>query len=297
MNIHRNYTRSVEPSKRQPRLLAFLRAIYQAWVSERPGQLAAALAYFGLFSIAPMIYLAFTIANVILNQAGERAQFHYRIKDAFGPDATLILQQAVESLGEQASGGSILVTAASTLALLFAASGMFFQIQYALNSIFKVLPAKDHQTQAFILQRLFSFFMVLGFGLLLVFSALVNIFVAWFGSMLGDFTGMQLVLPVLDVLALFGLITLSFALVYRFLPNTAIKWGDVWPGAALSAAFILLAASLLRIYLSTGRIGSAFEAAGAFAIILIVINIFAQIFLFGALFTREYINWFGSKRK
>jgi membrane protein len=297
MNIHRNYTRSVEPSKRQPRLLAFLRAIYQAWVSERPGQLAAALAYFGLFSIAPMIYLAFTIANVILNQAGERAQFHYRIKDAFGPDATLILQQAVESLGEQASGGSILVTAASTLALLFAASGMFFQIQYALNSIFKVLPAKDHQTQAFILQRLFSFFMVLGLGLLLVFSALVNIFVAWFGSMLGDFTGMQLVLPVLDVLALFGLITLSFALVYRFLPNTAIKWGDVWPGAALSAAFILLAASLLRIYLSTGRIGSAFEAAGAFAIILIVINIFAQIFLFGALFTREYINWFGSKRK
>jgi membrane protein len=297
MNIHRNYTRSVEPSKRQPRLLAFLRAIYQAWVSERPGQLAAALAYFGLFSIAPMIYLAFTIANVILNQAGERAQFHYRIKDAFGPDATLILQQAVESLGEQASGGSILVTAASTLALLFAASGMFFQIQYALNSIFKVLPAKDHQTQAFILQRLFSFFMVLGLGLLLVFSALVNIFVAWFGSMLGDFTGMQLVLPVLDVLALFGLITLSFALVYRFLPNTAIKWGDVWPGAALSAVFILLAASLLRIYLSTGRIGSAFEAAGAFAIILIVINIFAQIFLFGALFTREYINWFGSKRK
>jgi membrane protein len=297
MNNHRNYTRSVDSSKRQPRLLAFLRAIYQAWVSERPGQLAAALAYFGLFSIAPMIYLAFTIANVILNQAGERAQFHYRIKDAFGPDATLILQQAVESLGEQASGGSILITAASTLALLFAASGMFFQIQYALNSIFKVLPAKDHQTQAFILQRLFSFFMVLGFGLLLVFSALVNIFVAWFGSMLGDFTGMQLVLPVLDVLALFGLITLSFALVYRFLPNTAIKWGDVWPGAALSAAFILLAASLLRIYLSTGRIGSAFEAAGAFAIILIVINIFAQIFLFGALFTREYINWFGSKRK
>jgi membrane protein len=297
MNNHRNYTRSVDSSKRQPRLLAFLRAIYQAWVSERPGQLAAALAYFGLFSIAPMIYLAVTIANVILNQAGERAQFHNRIKDAFGPDATLIIQQAVESLGEQASGGSMLVTAVSSLALLFAASGMFFQIQYALNSIFKVPPAKDHQTQALILQRLFSFFMVLGLGLLLVFSALVNLFVAWFGSMLGDFTGMQLVLPVLDVLALFGLITLSFALVYRFLPNTAIKWRDVWPGAALSAAFILLAASLLRIYLSRGSIGSAFEAAGAFAIILIVINIFAQIFLFGALFTREYINWFGSKRK
>jgi membrane protein len=297
MNNHQNYTRSVEPSKRQSRLLAFLRAIYQAWVSERPGQLAAALAYFGLFSIAPMIYLAITIANVILNQAGERAQFHYRIKDAFGPDATLIIQQAVESLGEQASSGSILVTVISSLALLFAASGMFFQIQFALNSIFKVPPAKDHHTQALILQRLFSFFMVLGLGLLLVFSALINIFVAWFGSMLDDFTGMQLVLPVLDVLALFGLITLSFALVYRFLPNTVIKWGDVWPGAALSAALILLAASLLRIYLSTGRIGSAFEAAGAFAIILIVINIFAQIFLFGALFTREYMNWFGSKRK
>jgi membrane protein len=297
MNNHQNSTRPVDTKKRQPRLLAFLQAIYQAWVSERPVQLAAALAYFSLFSIAPLIYLAFTIANMILNQAGERAQFHNRIKDAFGPEATLIIQQAVESLGEHASGGSTLVTVVSSVALLFAASGMFFQIQYALNSIFKVPPVKDHPTKVLILQRLFSFFMVLGLGLLLVFSALVKIFVAWFGSLLGDYTGMQLVLPVLDVLALFGLITLTFAMVYRFLPNTEIKWRDVWPGAALSAAFVLLASSLLRVYFSSGHTGSAFEAAGAFAIILIVINIFAQIFLFGALFTREYIHWFGSKRK
>lgn len=297
MNSRQNYTRSTGASKRQTLVLAFIRAIYQAWVSERPAQMAAALAYFGLFSIAPMIYLAFTIANAILDQAGERAQFYNRLRVAFGPDATLMIQQAVESLGEKASGGSILATVVSSLALLFAASGMFFQIQFALNSVFKVPPAKDHQTKVFILQRLFSFFMVLGLGLLLVFAAFVNIFVAWFGSLLGEFTGIQLALPVLDVLALFGLITLSFALIYKFLPNTAIQWWDVWPGAALSAVLVLLAGVLLGVYFSMGHIGSAFEAAGAFAVILIVTNIFAQIFLFGALFSREYMNWFGSKQK
>lgn len=283
----------MDTTKKQPQVSSLLRGIYQAWVSERPAQLAAALAYFGLFSIAPMILMAFTIANMLLDEIGERSQFYQRLEVALGAEATQLIQDAVQGLGERLAGGSSLVTLVSFLALLFAASGMFFQIQFALNSIFKTPPARDHHTKAFILQRLFSFLMVLGVGLLVILAAVVNIIVNWFGSLIGELTGMARTLPVLDTAALWGLITLSFALVYKILPEARIGWRDVWPGAALAAGLVLMASALLGNYFSIGGIGSAFEAAGTFAVILIAINIFAQIFLFGALFTREYMVWFG----
>ena len=281
----------------QPRIFDFLRAIYRAWISERPGQLAAALAYFGLFSMAPIIFIAFTIANLVFKQVAEYSRFYERLAIALGPEAAGAIQSSVNSLGDKAFGGSTLVTVISILALLYAASGMFFQIQFALDSIFKTQSSERGQTRQFIVQRLFSFLMVLGVSLLVIVATITNIAISWFGSFLGNITGAGRALAVLDWLTLFGLIALAFALLYKILPNAKITWRDVWPGAALAAAVVLLAGIILGIYFRIGGVGSAFEIAGTIAVILIAFNIFAQIFLFGALFTREYARWYGSRKR
>jgi membrane protein len=275
----------------------FLRAIYHAWITERPGQMAAALAYFGLFSIAPIIFIGFTIAELVINQVAQYSHFYVRLETALGAEAAQWIQDSVMALGERTFGGSTLVTVISILALLLAASGMFFQIQFALNTIFKASPVERDQTKTFILQRLFSFLMVLAVGILLILASLLNVAISWFGSLLGDITGAGRALAILDFLSLFGLITLSIAIIYKILPNASIAWRDVWPGAALAALISLLAGMLLGIYFRIGGIGSAFEAAGTAAVILIATNILAQIFLFGALFTREYAHWYGSGKQ
>lgn len=278
-------------------LFDFLRTLYDAWISERPGQLAAAIAYYGLFSIAPIIFIGYTIASPVIKQMAEYSLFYVRLEIALGPETTKLIQDSVEALEGKTIGGSALVSIVSFMALLFAASGMFFQIQFALNSIFKVQDADRNHTRTFILQRLFSFLMVIGVGLLAILAALLNFVIAWLGSLLGDLSGTGATLFVLDGLTMFALITLAFALIYKILPDANISWRDVWLGAAVAALLALLAGALLGIYFRYGRVGSAFEAAGSFAVILIAINIFAQVFLFGALFTREYALQYGSGKK
>ena len=278
-------------------LFDFFRTLYEAWISERPGQLAAAIAYYGLFSIAPIIFIGYTIASPVIKQLTEYSYFYVRLENALGPEVAKSIRDSVETLGGEAIGGSALVSTISFLALLFAASGMFFQIQFALNSIFKVPPASQDRTRAFILQRLFSFLMVIGVGLLAILAALLNFVIAWLGSLLEDLTGMGATLFVMNGLTMFALITLAFALIYKILPDADIYWRDVWLGATIAALLALLAGALLGNYFRYGSVGSAFEAAGSFAVILIAINIFAQIFLFGALFTREYALRYGSGKK
>jgi len=259
--------------------------------------MAAALAYFGLFSIAPILFIAYSIASLVIKQVAEYSHFYQRLELALGAEAAKWIQDSVVALGERTFGGSTLVTIISIVALLFAASGMFFQIQFSLNTIFKSPPVKRDQTKTFILQRLFSFLMVLGVGLLLILASILNVAINWFGSLLGDITGAGQALAIIDFLTLFGLITISFAIIYKILPNADIAWRDVWPGAALAAVVSLLAGMLLGIYFRFGGVGSAFEAAGTVTVILIATNILAQIFLFGALFTREYAQWYGSGKQ
>ena len=274
----------------------FLQTLYEAWISERPSQMAAALAYFGLFSIAPILFLAFTLANLFLKQV-EYGQFLDRVEFTLGLDTAIWIEDSVRALNEKTFGGSTLVTIISFLALLFAASGMFFQIQFALNSIFKVSDIDRDKTKTFILQRLFSFLMVIGVGLLLILMSILNVAITWFGSLLGDITGVGQALALINWLMLFGIIMFSLALIYKILPDRKFTWRDVWPGSALAAVLVLLAGMLLGFYFRIGKIGSAFEAAGTIAIILIAFNIFSQIFLFGALFIREYALNYGSGKK
>jgi len=274
----------------------FLAEVYAIWISERPGQLAAALAYFGMFSIAPVIYIAFTIAGIFIDQFSAADQVYIQLQNLFGQQVADLIRDLVLTISNANQGGSFWTSLISFLALFFAASGLFIQIQYALNMIWKVPPPQKGYTQAVIRKRLFSFVMVIGVGLLLILATLVNVGLAWFGSLIEFLFGLTPTYATLTWAVTFGLIVLSFGLLYKVLPDVRIAWRHVWPGALVAAFLVLVGGMLATLYFASGLAGSAFEAAGAVAVLLLVIYYAAQIFLLGAVITRVWAALQGSKQ-
>lgn len=277
--------------KTRPSVKEFLKELYRIWAIERPGQLAAALAYYGMFAFAPVIFIAFWVAGLFIDQLSAANQFYARLENLFGSEVTEMIQQSVEAISSTTTESSIIATLISVIALLLAASGLFYQLQFALNKIWGVPPPERGQTAGLIRQRLFSFLMVIGVGLMLILATLVNVVLSWFGSLFDLGSSM----PVLNILGFLGIATLAFALIFKILPEAEINWHDVWIGALVTAVLVALALFIFGLYLSSGAIGSAFEAAGAFAVLLIGIYTIAQVFLFGAMFTRVFAEMYGSK--
>ena len=260
-------------------------------MKERPGQLAAALAYYGMFAFAPVIFIMFWFAGLFLDQISAADQFYQRLELLLGPEVTLFIQDSVEAIGQATGESSVIATLVSVGALLMAASGLFYQLLFALNKIWNLPDPERGQTSGMIRQRLFSFLMVIGIGLLFVVATLANVIITWFGSLFE----LNPSLPVLNILVFLGLSTLAFALIYKILPETHIRWRDVWIGAFVTSILVAVAVFLFGAYLNRGNIGNAFEAAGAFAVLLIGIYTIAQVFLFGAMFTRVYSETYGSR--
>lgn len=277
--------------KTRPSLKEFAKELYRIWATERPGQLAAALAYYGMFAFAPVIFISFWVAGIFIDQLSAANQFYIRLENLLGPEVAEMIQESVEAIASTTTGSSVIATLISLVALLLAASGLFYQLQFALNKIWGVPLPERGQTAGLIRQRLFSFLMVIGVGLMLILASVVNVVISWFGSLFSLSPSM----PVLNVLGFLGIATLAFALIYKILPEAEITWHDVWIGAIVTAVLISLALFIFGAYLSRGNVGSAFEAAGAFAVLLIGIYTIAQVFLFGAMFTRVFAAMYGSK--
>ncbi len=274
-----------------PTIKTFIKEIYNSWITDRPARLAAGLAYYGMFAFAPVIFIMFWVAGLFLDQISAADQFFARMDSLFGSEVSVFLQDSVEAIGQSTSESSIIATLISVGALLLAASGLFYQLLFALNKIWGVPVPERGQTGGMIRQRLFSFLMVIGVGLLFVLGTLVNVVITWFGCLLELSPSM----PLLSILGFLGLTTLAFALIYKILPEAHIRWRDVWIGALVTAILVAVALFLFGAYLNRGNIGNAFEAAGAFAVLLIGIYTIAQVFLFGAMFTRVYAAMYGSR--
>ncbi len=276
--------------RKRPSIIEFAKELYRIWATERPGQLAAALAYYGMFAFAPVIFIAFWVASFFINQFSADL-FFTRMEALLGPEVTIFIQDSVNAIAETTTGSSIIATLISVVALLLAASGLFYQLIFALNKVWGVPQPEQGQTSGLIRQRLFSFLMVIGVGLLFILATMANVIISWFGSLFG----LDSTMPVISAVAVLGIATVAFALIYKILPAAEISWRDVWIGAFVTAMLVIIAVIIFGAYLSLGNVGSAFEAAGAFAVLLIGIYTIAQVFLFGAMFTRVYAEMYGSK--
>lgn len=280
-----------------PSLKVFIREIYQIWISEKPNQLAAALAYFGMFSFAAVIYIAYQIAGIFINEATAAERFYTRIEAVLGSETASFIQDSVSAISASNQGGSLIISAVSLISLLLAAMGLFLQLKYVLNRIWGVPLIQRGQKLALLRQRLFAFLMVIALGLLVILATVVNVAFAWLGSIVKDFIGGSNLLSALNVLALLGVIVLANAFIYKVLPDVNLAWRDVWPGSVAATILMALGGLVIGLYFRFGGIHSAFQAAGAFAVLMIAIYYFAQIFLFGAIITRVYAQRYGSMRE
>ena len=230
-----------QPKSRESKLVVFGKEIYGIWISERPTQFAAALAYYAIFSFVPLIYIAFAITELVIERLSVEEQFYAQIADLLGTEIAQALQEAVASLAQRTAGDTTLTTVIGFVALAFTASLAFFQLQHALNTIWKVPPPSRGQTRVYILNRLLALAMVLGVALLLIISAVANLLVSLVNAQVewGGFVS------TVNFFGLAGLAALTFALIYKVLPNAKVAWRHVWVGAGVAALLLTAGLSLV----------------------------------------------------
>jgi membrane protein len=272
-------------------LIAFVKELYQTYIGERPSQLGAGLAYYAMFATAPVVYIAITIAGIFLDELAVAEKFFAQVAQVMGDETAEFLKSMVASVAIDPTSGAPLTSVIGFLALLVAASSIFFYLQYALNAVWKVPPPKRGATTSMLRNKLITFVLVIGVGLLLVVAAAMNIILTLITNFfdIGNW-------GIINFAGMIALGTVAFAIIYKVLPNTKIAWRDVWVGSLVTALLIAVGGWGLGIYLANSSITSAFEAAGTTAVFLISVFFFAQLFLFGAVFTRVYTSVFGSKK-
>lgn len=266
-----------------------------AWIDDKAFRMSAALAYYSVFSMAPLLLIAIGIAGMVFGEKAARGEVLDQVRDTVGDQTAAAIEQLLANAGQ--GGGSTWATVVGLALLLFGASGVFIELQDALNTIWKVMPRPGRAVWDIVRQRLLSFSVILAGGFLLLVSLVLSAGLEAAGSFLqskvalpggvGLWQGLNFALS-------FGLITLLFALIYRLLPDAEIAWRDVWVGA-LATAFLFTAGKYaVGLYLGHSTLTSAFGAAGSVILVLSWVYYSSLILLFGAEFTRVYAKHNGS---
>lgn len=267
---------------RKKGLIGFIQEISSAWTRERHTVIAAGLAYYSMFAIAPIIYVSLTIAGIFVDQLALADQIFQRITSFLGPEITGYIQDAVVKLSSPNSSYPVLGTIISFIAIVYAASGLFYQLQYSLNMVWKIPTPEKKLGLVLLKQRLISLVMVGASGVLLILAFMVFGILAWLESHLNLGNNLTIANP----LAAWGLISLSFSLIYKYIPDTPVHWRNVLPGAVIAGALITLILILFSVFFRMGSFSSAFAATSAVVLVLIGMNLFANIFLLGAVVGR-----------
>jgi membrane protein len=275
-------------------LWQFLKTTINEWVEAEPFQLAAALSYYTLFSLAPLLLIAIGVAGFVFGREAAQNQIVETLQGMIGQDSAQSVQEMIQASNEKPKTGMI-STIIGFVALLFGAGGVVGQLQTSLNKIWEVTPKPGQGIWGFLRQRFFSFAMVLAIGFLLLVSLVVTAVLSSFTGMLSSFLGdATFVAHAIDILVSFGFVTLLFALIYKYVPDVEIQWRDVWVGAALTSILFTIGKYLIGLYIGTSGVGSTFGAAGSLITILVWVYYSSLIFFLGAEFTRVYATQYGS---
>jgi membrane protein len=256
---------------------------------------AAALAYYTIFSIAPLLLIAIAIAGLVFGRSQAQAAIVDQLRQLFGAAGGKAIEDMLTNAAKPKSGTLALIIGFVTL--LFGAAGVFGQLKQALNVIWNVEQKKTGGIAAMIKQRFLSFAMVLGVGFLLLVSLVIDAAIASIGKYASShLPGGQFLWQALQLIVSFGVITVLFAMIFRFLPDIRIEWHDVWFGAAFTSLLFVLGKFALGLYLGRKSVGSAYGAAGSLVVLLLWIYWSASILFFGAEFTQVYAKKHGSMR-
>ncbi|HEX2994580.1 MAG TPA: YihY/virulence factor BrkB family protein [Anaerolineales bacterium] len=279
-------------------MFALLKETIREWSEDGASRLAAALAYYTTFSLAPLLVLVIAIAGLIGGQEAAQSQTMAQVQDLLGPQGGEFVQSMIENASRPATG--VTATIIGVVTLLFGALGVFGELQNSLNTIWEVKPKPAQGlldgVKRFLVDRLLSFTMVLGIGFLLLASLVISAVLSALGNYIGNILPMaDLWLQLINFVISFVVVTALFAMIFKFLPEVDIAWKDVWLGAAVTSLLFSLGKFLIGFYLGRSTVGNTFGAAGSLAILLIWVYYSAQILFFGAEFTQVYANRYGSK--
>ncbi len=251
---------------------------------------AAALSYYTIFSLPPLLLLILLILGSVLDPKDIQGQMETQIGALMGPSATTQIRSILQQAHRPGSGG-LLPTLFSVAALLFGAAGAFGQLQAALNRAWEVGPDPKGGLKAFLLKRVFSFGMILSVAFLLLVSLVVSAALSAFGGALGGMLpdGVSTaLLQVLNQVISLVVIAALFAAMFKVLPDAEVAWRDVLVGASVTALLFVIGKFLIGFYLGRSNPGEAFGAAGSLAIMLVWIYYSSMILLFGAEFTQTW---------
>lgn len=266
---------------------ALVKQTFREWQADRVPVLAAALAYYTLFSLAPLLIIIIAVLGLFLGQSSVQAELLEQFRSLFGARVADIVATMIENR-ELAQGG-VLATVVGILLLLLGATGVLVQLQKALNAIWKVSPETDKGLWFLIRKRLLAFGMILGIGFLLLVSLVIPAAISVLEQSLPQrFPGSAALWQWLTFALSLGIIMLLFALIFKFLPDAEVRWQDVWTGAAITALLFTIGKTLIGLYLGRSGVASAYGAAGSLVLLLLWVYYSAQILLLGGEFTQVY---------
>ncbi len=275
------------------RLKVVLTESLKSWVKHRGDSKGAALAFYTLFSMTPILVLAIAVAGYFFGTEAAQGEIIIQVQGLVGPNGAKAIQALLAAAQDPASG--LVATIIASVLLLVGATSVFAELKDSLDELWGIEKSSQSAFSVILRTRLLSFGMVLVLAFLLLVSLIVSAVLAvlerYAGGVLGSFAA---VLATASSLISFGVIACMFAVIYKTLPEAPLTWRDVWFGAAFTAALFSLGKFVIGMYLGNSGVASSFGAAGSLIALLLWVYYSAQIFFLGAEFTRHYALWFGS---
>jgi membrane protein len=264
-----------------------------AWVDDHAPSMGAALSYYTVFSLAPLLLIVIGIAGLVFGADVARDAIVAQLQSFLGPDGASAVKGLLESASQPQK--SILASIVGFLTLMLGATSVLGELQSDLDRIFEAPEPVKGGVWGLIRSRLLSFGLIIAIGFLLLVSLVISTALAavgsWWGAAFGNWT---VVLEALNTAVSFAVVTALFTMIYKILPRVKLAWHDVWIGAAITAALFTVGKFAIGLYLGKSGITTGFGAAASFVVILVWVYYSAQIFLFGAEFTWVYAREFGS---
>ncbi len=284
------------PSPRWRAWWTLVRRAATAWIDDYAPSMGAALSYYTVFSLAPLLLIVVSIAGLVFGEEAARGEIFGQLAGLLGAAAAEAVEDVLTSLNEPAQG--ITGTLVGIVVLLIGATSVFAELQDALDRIWRA-PARERSGGLWRLlrARLLSFGMILGIAFLLMVSLVMGAIIAALGKWWGDFFGgWEVLLQIVNLVVGFGLTTLVFAMIYKLMPRASVQWPDVWIGALVTALLFTGGKFLIGLYIGNTGVASGYGAAGSLIVVFLWVYFSAQIFLVGAEFTWIYARMFGSMK-
>lgn len=275
--------------------ISLLRETFKEYFADDAPRLGAALAFYTIFSLPALLILVIAVAGLAFGADAAQGQIVGEVRGFIGEESAQTLQTVIESARKPEAG--IVATLVGLITLLIGATGVFGELEDALNIVWNVPKKAGFSVLGLIQSRFLSFTLILGTGFLLLVSLVVSAGIAAVGKYSNQlFPDTELLLQIGSAAISLTVITVLFAMIYKILPKVKVAWKDVWIGAFLATLLFTLGKSLIALYIGKSGVASTYGAAGSLVVILIWVYFSAQVFLLGAEFTQVYSRRHGSRK-